>query len=156
MNTLKKSLIIVFLITASLFVLSDTNKVYAQFGDCDLAGDTQLGVTVPKPSQLLCPFYRIINFFFIIVGIVFAVMLGVGAIKLATSLGDPKAFQGANRTWLYAVIGAFVAVGAYAVLRIVNNAFGLGLSLGTGPSSIYDSIQTQWENLIRNTFLIFE
>ena len=83
---LKKSLLIVALITTSLFVFSSARPAYA-LPNCDLNQDCGTDVCDPKPSQIICPFLRIINFFFIIVGIVFAVMIGVGAIKIATSLG---------------------------------------------------------------------
>lgn len=83
----------------------------------------------PSPLQIVCPLFRVFNILIFSVGAVFTIMVIYGAIKLAMALGDPKAFEGARQTYVWAIIGLAVILGFFAILTILNGVFGLGIRL---------------------------
>ena len=111
----------------------------------------------PLPSQIFCPLIKVVNLGLILVGAVLIIMIVMGAIKMATALGDPKGLQGANLTWTYAVIGAFIVLASITLISILNNVFDLGIGLlgSDNPNGIFTKIQTNWDNFLE-TALIFE
>jgi len=111
----------------------------------------------PLPSQIFCPLIKVVNFGLIFVGVVLIIMIILGAIKMATALGDPKGLQGANLTWTYAVIGTFIVLGSFTLIFILNNVFGLGISIlgGDDPGGIFTKIQSNFDRLLESA-LIFQ
>jgi len=152
---LKIKIALTLLVTfTSLVSISAVNQTYAL--DCDINMTSEY--PAPLPSQILCPFVRVFNLGLILVGAVLIMMIVMGAIKMATSLGDPKAYQGASLTWTYALIGTFVVLGSFALIFILNKTFGLGIALfeGDGASDgIFSKIQENWANFLDSAF-IFE
>jgi len=106
------------------------------------------GIEVPLPSQIICPFLRLINLALMLSGVVLTVFIGYGAIKLSVSLGDPKGYEGSMRTFLFAIIGFFIVVGAFSLLFILNNTLGLGLGYGSADS-ITEGIFNWWRGFLR-------
>lgn len=140
----RKLLVITLIFIFGLIVFSSAKPVFAQYnltpGSCDLSS-----LDHPEPWQILCPILRLLNFVIIVAGIVFAVMITYGAIKISTSLGDPKAYAGAWRNMWFAILGVFVVLGAYAILRILSSVFGLNINfLGTGPHGILNSVNNKF------------
>jgi hypothetical protein len=101
---------------------------------------TDLDMDPPSPATIVCFVGRIINVFLLSAGILLVAVIAWGAIKASLSLGDPKALAGARSTWVYALIGFGVVVGAVAVLIIIGNALGLSISPSALIDRIYDSI----------------
>jgi hypothetical protein len=134
----------------SFMLISGVNNAYAI--DCTLSDP-------PHPSQMLCPFLRIFNVVLIAGGVVLLIFIVVGAVKMATALGDPKGLSSARDTWLYAVIGVFIVAGVYAIFRILNTTFGLGLDayLGAGGvNAIFDRINNVWLTLLEDVLHVYE
>ncbi len=81
----------------------------------------------PSLLDILCPAVRIFNIALFSAGAVFVAMIMIGAYKYATSLGDPKAAQGANLTMTYAVLGLVAVLGVFTILYLVLNILGIDL-----------------------------
>ena len=116
--------------------------------NCDLTSSNLDGVAVPMPSQIICPLLRLLNLALMLSGVVLAVLIGYGAIKLSVSLGDPKGYEGSMRTFLFAIIGFFVVVGSFSLLLILNRTLGLGLEY-ENANHITDKISEWWEAFLR-------
>lgn len=113
-------------------------------GLCDLNSQNVID-NGPQPWQILCPLLRFLNFAIVVAGIVFAVMIAYGAIKISLSLGDPKAYAGAWRNMWFAILGVFVVLGAYGIIRILSSVFGLNINfLGTGPHGVLNSVNNKF------------
>lgn len=138
-----------------IFVLFMIPKPAFAALNCDLSS-TQYGeVVLPLPSQIICPVLRLVNLALMLSGVVLAVLIGFGAIKLASSLGDPKGYEGATRTLLFAIIGFFVVVGSFSILMILNRTLGLGLEYDSA-NSITDKVQLWWEAFLRGFLNVSE
>ena len=120
-----RSLFLKFIFSTLVFVTVlafNTNNTYAQDAcDGDLLGDEP-----PSLDKLLCPAVRVFNVAILLVGAVLVIMIIYGAIKLALSLGDPKGFESAKATWLYAGIGLGIILGFWGLLAIIMNRLNLG------------------------------
>ncbi len=130
----------------ALFLTSSQNYAYAV--DCTLSDP-------PTPAQFICPFVRVFNLLLILAGAVLLIFIVVGAIKMATAMGDPKGLKSSYDTWVYAVVGAFIVLGVFAIFRIINNLFGLSLGQYFGLdgvnllfSRIGDVMQNLFENIL--------
>ncbi len=123
-------------------------QVNCDFQSVNITTTGTQGIEVPLPSQIICPFLRLINLALMLSGVVLAVFIGYGAIKLAVSLGDPKGYEGSMRTFLFAIIGFFVVVGAFSLLFVLNNTLGLGLGYGSA-NSITEGIFNWWRGFLR-------
>lgn len=108
-----------------IFTLS-LNNTYAL--DCNLDPNNNNSGSVPTTEQILCPILKGINVAIILAGVTFIVMLGYAVVKLALSLGDPKGFQLSQRAAAFAVIGFIIVLGAFTIISIISNTFGLGLT----------------------------
>ena len=104
-------------------------------------------IVVPMPSQIICPFLRLINLALMLSGVVLAVFIGFGAIKLSVSLGDPKGYEGSMRTFLFAIIGFFVVVGSFSLLFMLNRTLGLGLGYGSADN-IGEAVFNWWREFL--------
>lgn len=61
----------------------------------------------------------VVNALMFILGAVSVLMIIVGGIRYATSMGDAKNIESAKNTILYAVVGLVVALLAYAIVNFV-------------------------------------
>ena len=133
-----------------LFVAAMANVSFAQATVSSKCGGPVTPTTLENPSPLaiVCPVIRVLNVMVLSVGAVFVFMVLYGAIKLSLSLGDPKGYEGAHQTWVWAVIGLGVIVGFYAILLIMDNIFGLGILTGANPTGIFDNLVGALEGLL--------
>ena len=125
-----KSLFLRFIFSALVFVTVlafNFNSVYADVPDCSgsLIG-TAGNDNPPSLDKLFCPVVRVFNAAILLVGAILVIMIIYGAIKLALSLGDPKGFESAKATWLYAGIGLGIILGFWGLLTIIMNRLNLG------------------------------
>ena len=94
--------------------------VYAQapdWNDCLLNGD------VPTLSCVEVVLARLIRFAGGLVILILFVMFLVGAYHYLTAFGNEEKVKKAQGTMKYAVIGLFVFVSAYLILRIIGQVF---------------------------------
>ncbi|MFC1756183.1 hypothetical protein ACFLZK_02205 [Patescibacteria group bacterium] len=151
LNKTTRKTITTFL-TVLVFVLVP-RVAFAQI-DCDLHStsftnaNTGSDIVVPMPSQIICPFLRLINLALMLSGVALAVFIGFGAIKLSVSLGDPKGYEGSMRTFLFAIIGFFVVVGSFSLLFMLNRTLGLGLGYGSADS-IGEAVFNWWRTFLQ-------
>lgn len=141
-----KNIFATIIFSAAFVFVSSTNTAYAI--DCDTYEVYTAGgstVTVPSPAHILCPVFKLANAAVLLVGVVLAAMLAVGAIKLATSLGDPKGLDAASRTWTYAVVGTGVVIGAVSIIAILTRIFGLEFG---GTENIFASATEGLNNFL--------
>lgn len=110
-------------------------------------------LAAPHPRHIICPLIRIVNLLLLVSGVGLAVFIGYGAIKLSASLGDPKAFEGALRTFLFAIIGFFVIVGSFALLFILDRTLGLGFGFST-PADIAGRFSAMWDQLMCRFWIV--
>jgi len=142
-NLLVLKTLISFVIVISAFaVFSQVNISYAQPIDCDFTNQI-----APRPLQIICPVMKLARLVIVVAGAVFTLMLGFGAIKLSTSLGDPKAYESSMNTVLFAGVGAFIVLGAFTIFFILNRTLGLGLSWTT-PADIFSSFTNEFRDLL--------
>ncbi|OGC68203.1 hypothetical protein A2415_02815 [candidate division WWE3 bacterium RIFOXYC1_FULL_39_7] len=112
---------------------------YALTYNCSNFDSEAVAGEAPSPLAIVCILARILNVAVLVVGLVFIFIIAYSAIKLATAFGDPKGFQGAQQTWTYAIIGALVVAGFFALFLIVANLVGFGNILS--PNFILDRIE---------------
>lgn len=85
---------------------------------------------------------RIMNWAVYLVGIVLVLVIAYGAVKASASLGDPRGLEAAKSTWTYAVYGAIIVVGFFAIFVIVAGFFGLDIGIGGIFDAINDAIES--------------
>lgn len=107
----------------------------------------------PDPQQIICPLLRIYNASILIVGVVLIGIIAIGGIKLAMSLGDPKGYQMATKTWTYALWGLAVVLGSFFILRILDYTLGLGLNF-LSPKGLFEAFSTALRDLLDFGFII--
>lgn len=61
-------------------------------------------------------------------GIAVFVMLLIGGFKYLTSAGDPKAAESARGTLTWAIIGLFILIGAWFILKLIEEFTGVTVS----------------------------
>jgi len=87
----------------------------------------------PEIIAIICPLLRVINILLFSASFIFAIMLGYAGIKLSMALGDPKGYESARLTMLYAFIGLFVVLASFTLISIVTGLFGFSI---TSPQSL--------------------
>ena len=92
----------------------------------------------PQIIQIFCPVMGVINAMVLSAGVIFVVMIIFGSYKYATSMGDPKAAMGAQKSITWAVFGLLAVVGVFVMLNVVGNIFGFDDSVR--PAGVYDRI----------------
>jgi hypothetical protein len=101
---------------------------YAQYAfaySCaDLSADLSSG-EAPSPLGIVCVIGNVIKVVVVVVGLIFVAVTSYGAYKLSMALGDPKAMQGAQQTWTYAVMGVLIVLGFFAAFVVIANVFGI-------------------------------
>lgn len=116
---------IIFTITTFFSVFFYASPAFALTYLCSDLSSQLISGEAPSPIAIMCIVARIINVFVLSVGAVLIVTIMYGGIKLSTSFGDVKGFQGGKKTWEYAVIGAGVVIGFIAIYTIMANILGL-------------------------------
>lgn len=62
-------------------------------------------------------------------GVAVFVMLLIGGFKYLTSGGDPKAAESARGTLTWAIIGLFILIGAWFILKLIEEFTGIKVSV---------------------------
>lgn len=75
----------------------------------------------------------LINFIFIILGLIFFANLVMAGISYMTSEGDSKKVSAANSRVINGLMGLVMAVAAFIIVRLVSQILGLGGSNVTTP-----------------------
>jgi len=70
--------------------------------------------------------FNLINFIFVIIGLVFFANLIMAGWDFMFSSGDPKKVAGATTRLINGFIGLIMAVVAFIVVRLITNVLGLG------------------------------
>ncbi len=83
-----------------------------------LAGGTKINVDVPH-TDIGTAVHNIVNTLILAAGILAVVFVLVGAFQYVVSGGNPEATRKAKDTILFALIGAVVAMVAYAIVNFV-------------------------------------
>lgn len=81
-----------------------------------------------KIADILPVIGNIISFLAPAAAIAFLVMFIVGAFKLITSGGDPKATASARSTFTYAIIGLIVVIASWLILLLVKTLTGVSVT----------------------------
>jgi len=100
----------------------------------------------PNLLGLVCVIVRLLNVFVLSVGAIFVMFVFISAIKYGLAQGDPKALQGAKQTLTLAIIGMLVVIGAFTILTILRNIFGLQYQILTNP---FDVLSDRLATLMR-------
>ena len=131
-------------------IISAANSAYAFFINdsfCEISGE------VPDPAQIVCPFVRLYNGFILAAGVVLTIMIAIGGIKLSMSLGDPKGYQAASRTWTYTLWGVGIVFGAFFLVRTLNYTLGLGLPFSS-PTGMFEFMGDKINKFLCTAFII--
>jgi hypothetical protein len=94
------------------------------FSTCDNSSDgsSNTAVCQSKDNSDVKKYVGVIvNALLFILGAVAVIMIIIGGIRYATSMGDAKNIEAAKNTIMYSVIGLVVAVLAYAIVNYVIN-----------------------------------
>jgi TRAP-type C4-dicarboxylate transport system permease small subunit len=70
--------------------------------------------------------FDLINFIFIIIGLIFFANLVMAGWEYMMSSGDPKKVTAATTRVINGLIGLIMAVAAFVVVRLITNVLGLG------------------------------
>ena len=73
-------------------------------------------------------FARIVSIIASAAGIAALFMLIIGGFRYITSGGDPKATEAARNTMTYAILGIILLIGAWLILKILENFTGVPLT----------------------------
>ncbi|OGC50180.1 hypothetical protein A3A69_01025 [candidate division WWE3 bacterium RIFCSPLOWO2_01_FULL_37_15] len=143
MTILNKKLISLIILITTLFFY---NVAFAL--DCDIPV-TGEDAAAPNITQIVCPFARILNLMVLVVGVVFVIMGLYGAIKIATSWGDPKGLQLSQQTWTHAIAGLAIVLGFFAIILIILNI--LGITDYQSPGDAFEKIMEEIKKFFTET-----
>ena len=116
------------------------NKVYAQ--TCNIRGAAGTPNTV---ANLVCSITRTINIFLILGGVIFSLVIIMGAYKYFTSMGDPKGIMGARNTLTYGIAGFLIVTASMAIVVLIGNI--LGIDIGNPSASLRSGICDLLKNI---------
>lgn len=85
--------------------------------DC-VANNTELS----KNGELSSVFSKVTNILLVIIGIASVIVIIIAGLRMVVSQGDPKSFESARNTILYAIVGIVIALLAYAIISFVLNS----------------------------------
>lgn len=145
MNNLKKYFFPILIVIVALVIPHQIAFAATPFTCASIAE----GSPEDDPPLILfiaCPLIKAINVLVFASTLVFAAMLGWGAIKMSLALGDPKGYEAAKNTMFYAFIGFCVVVFSFVILNIVSRIF--GWSIGGNPNDLFMTFQTNFENFL--------
>jgi hypothetical protein len=87
---------------------------------------TKIPNTAKITDLLSLDHFNLINFVFIIIGLIFFANLVLAGWEFMMSSGDPKKVTGASTRIVNGLIGLILAVVAFVAVRLVTNVLGLG------------------------------
>lgn len=96
----------------------------------------------PTLGQMQDILVRVMNWLIFLVGVVFVVVIAYGAWKASTATGDPRGLDSAKSTWTYALFGALVVVGFFALFTIISGLFGFKIGFSEIFAGIFSGIST--------------
>jgi hypothetical protein len=131
MNLLFKHILILTILVFST-VTSFASVCGGNFVDGDVAST--------PISAILCPVERILNIVVYASGIVFACFIVYSGIKLSMSWGDPKGFEAAKMSLIYAGLGFGVVLGFWVIFKLSMNIF--GLDEFSNPAGIFSKFES--------------
>ena len=104
------------------------NQVFAD--DVSISTITTTATKIPNSSNIANILngkgFDLINFIFIIIGLIFFANLVMAGWDYMMSSGDPKKVVAATTRLINGLIGLIMAVAAFIVVRLITNALGLG------------------------------
>ncbi len=139
---MKKLVIFTFLFVVSLNI----NSAYAVLSFQEVCVDTYTS-ELPALYSILCPVIRILNVLILMAGAGFVIMVINAGYRYSMALGDPKGIEGAHNTLTYAVIGFFITIGVYVILRIIGQIFDVKAYYMTVPQ-LFNSFFTAFYDLL--------
>ncbi len=83
----------------------------------------------PRLADLTLVFVRVLNWGFVLVGVVLVGVIVYGAWKASMALGNPRGLEAARGTWTSALLGFLIVIAFYAIFSIVAGFFGLDFSI---------------------------
>ena len=105
-----------------------TNQVLAQ--DVDISQLYNPAPKIPLTSKITDLLtqggFNLVDFLFVIIGLIFFAMLVMAGWDYMLSSGDPKKVAAATTRLINALIGLVITVVAFLLVRLVTNMLGLG------------------------------
>ena len=125
--------IIIFAI--SLIVTSTANVANAITCDTERIKEGD-----PHLTDIVCPIIQTINIFVFSAGLIFIIYVVFAAYKYYTSMGDPKAAMGAQKTLTTALMGFFLIIGVFTILYLIANLLGIDTAIINPFDKIQESL----------------
>ena len=69
-------------------------------------------------------FSKVTQVLLVVIGIASVIVIIIAGLRMVISQGDPKAFESARNTILYAIIGIVIALLSYAIINFVLTSIG--------------------------------
>ncbi|OGC39070.1 hypothetical protein A3K42_00680 [candidate division WWE3 bacterium RBG_13_37_7] len=91
-------------------------------------------------ATIVCPVARGLNVLIWASGVIFAIFIVYSAIKLSMAAGDPKGFDAAKNTLMYAIIGFGIVLGFFVIFQLASGIFGLSGTF-SDPTGIFTKFQ---------------
>lgn len=107
------------------FVFSNSNVLAA--GNNPYEGCTQDGILTLRCLPIV--FSQIINYGIMLAGVVAVFFVTISGIKLISSGGEPAKVAEARRTLTYALIGLFIVLLSFTILKVVGRITGINCSV---------------------------
>ena len=105
-----------------------TNQVLAQ--DVDISQLYNPAPKIPLTSKITDLLtqggFNLVDFLFVIIGLIFFAMLVMAGWDYMLSSGDPKKVAAATTRLINSLIGLIITVIAFLLVRLVTNMLGLG------------------------------
>lgn len=83
-------------------------------------------VKVATLDCMLVIFQNVLNFLFIILGAVAAILIIISGLKYLMSGGDAKQIEGAKHTLTYAIIGLIIVLLSFFIINLIADITGVG------------------------------
>ncbi|MCB9834672.1 hypothetical protein H6792_01410 [Candidatus Nomurabacteria bacterium] len=102
-------------------------KVYAACTDfSSIAGGASCAAngTDLEGKSIDTTFSKVTQVLLVIIGIASVIVIIIAGLRMILSQGDPKAFESARNTILYAIIGIVIALLSYAIIGFVLKSIG--------------------------------
>ncbi len=104
------------------------NQVHA--ADVDISHITSTATNIPNSAKitdlLRLSSFDLVNFVFIIIGLIFFANLIMAGWEFMMGSGDPKKISAATTRIINGFIGLLVAILAFVIVRLITNVIGLG------------------------------
>ncbi|MCB9834673.1 hypothetical protein H6792_01415 [Candidatus Nomurabacteria bacterium] len=108
-----------------------SNLFHGSFADL-CGGTIQGGVNcavnnvedIDKSKTIGEVFSSVTQVLLVVIGIASVIVIIIAGLRMVFSQGDPKAFESARNTILYAIIGIVIALLSYAIINFVLTSIG--------------------------------